>query len=201
MSSMDEVYQFLSRVPGLKEGIGMDKAMAFIRLASRLKDEIILAQNSTYDPAQPPSEIPEHVQSFLGGATDMPDEFVAGCWTAFSETIWTYEADGSSSGKDAKMFREFGLDHLLSSRMLFPPSKTCTTPTCMNRKLLRQKDGLAKVVLFTLSDGACATFAGHLHCSGMHSCYIPMVGRKSDRALHGVTTLIRYANKHIQRIR
>ncbi len=44
MSSMDEVFQLLSGVPGLKEAIGIDKAMSFVRLASRLKDEIILGQ-------------------------------------------------------------------------------------------------------------------------------------------------------------
>ncbi|KAJ7874148.1 hypothetical protein B0H14DRAFT_3555524 [Mycena olivaceomarginata] len=84
----------------------------------------------------------------------MPNDFVSGCRAAFSQTIWLYEEDGSSAGKDAQMFREFGLDHLLSARTLFPPSKTCTTPGCMNTKLLREKDGISKVVLFTLSDRA-----------------------------------------------
>jgi hypothetical protein len=54
---------------------------------------------------------------------------------------------------------------IVAARMLFPPTKTCTTPGCMNTNLLRDKDGLQKVILFTLSDGACATYAGHLHCS------------------------------------
>ncbi|KAJ7602958.1 hypothetical protein DFH06DRAFT_1257773 [Mycena polygramma] len=181
MSTMDEVLAFLSQVPGLKESIGMDKATAFVRLASRLKDEIVLAQPSTYDPSTAPSELPEHVRSFLGEATDMPDEFVSGCWSAFSQTIWTHEEDGSSSGKDAKMFREFGLDHLLSlcedsylsqrRVCFFPPSKCCTTPGCMNTNLLRDKDGLKKVVLFTLSDGACATYAGNLRCSSCRTNY------------------------------
>ncbi|KAJ7863559.1 hypothetical protein B0H13DRAFT_1563608, partial [Mycena leptocephala] len=58
-----------------------------------------------------------------------------------------------------------------AARMLFPPSKTCTNPTCMNTKLLRDKDGLQKVILFTLNDGACATYAGHLHCSHCKTNY------------------------------
>ncbi|KAJ7788390.1 hypothetical protein B0H13DRAFT_2395046 [Mycena leptocephala] len=170
MSSMEEVYEFLSKVPGLKESVGMDKVMSFVRLASRLKDEISLAQDATHDPSQAPSELPEHVRSFLGGAIDMPNDFVSGCRAA--------EEDGSSAGKDAQMFREFGLDHLLSARTLFPPSKTCTTPGCMNTKLLREKDGISKVVLFTLSDRACATFAGHLHCP--HQSHIPFKYTKSS---------------------
>ncbi|KAJ7815535.1 hypothetical protein B0H13DRAFT_1664013, partial [Mycena leptocephala] len=55
--------------------------------------------------------------------------------------------------------------------MLFPPTKTCTTPGCMNTKLLCDKDGLQKVILFALSDGACATYAGHLHCSQCNTNY------------------------------
>ncbi|KAJ7190144.1 hypothetical protein GGX14DRAFT_580107 [Mycena pura] len=139
MSCLDEIFKFLSQVPGLKESVGMDKAMSFVRIAARLKDEIIVAQPPTYDPSTAPSELPEHVRSFLGGATDMPDEFVAGCWSAFSQTIWMYEQDGSSAGKDAKMFREFGLDHLLCIGAYALPAN-------------QDKDGLKKVVLFTLSD-------------------------------------------------
>ncbi|KAF8207815.1 hypothetical protein K438DRAFT_1505720, partial [Mycena galopus ATCC 62051] len=71
--------------------VEMDKAMLFVCLALCLKDEILLAQNSTHNSSQAPTNIPEHVRSFLGGATDMPDEFVLGCWEAFSKTIWTYE--------------------------------------------------------------------------------------------------------------
>ncbi|KAJ7768564.1 hypothetical protein B0H14DRAFT_3591630 [Mycena olivaceomarginata] len=66
MSSMDEVLQLLSRVPGLKETVGMDKAMPFVRLAA--KDEIILAQGSAHDPLQAPSEIPD--ESLFFGAMD-----------------------------------------------------------------------------------------------------------------------------------
>ncbi|KAJ6541539.1 hypothetical protein B0H19DRAFT_1077378 [Mycena capillaripes] len=78
-TSMEEVYTFLSRIPGLAQSVRMNKAMPFVRLAAQLKrDEIILAQPADYDPQTASSEIPEHVQSFLGCATDMPDDFVSG---------------------------------------------------------------------------------------------------------------------------
>ncbi|KAJ7662582.1 hypothetical protein DFH06DRAFT_987125 [Mycena polygramma] len=171
MTSMEGIYGFLSSIPGLVESVSMEKAMSFVRLAAQLKDEIALAQDPDYDPTTAPQQIPEHVRSFLGGATDMPDEFVSGCWTAFSETIWTYNDNGGSAGRDAQMFRDFGLDHLLSARTLFPPMKQCTTPGCLNSHLLRDKDGLRKVVLFTLSDGACATYSVRLHCSQCKTTY------------------------------
>ncbi|KAJ7937486.1 hypothetical protein B0H13DRAFT_1588458 [Mycena leptocephala] len=55
--------------------------------------------------------------------------------------------------------------------MLFPPNKQCTTPRCLNSKLLKDKDSVRKVVLFTLSDGACATYAVYLHCSYCKTTY------------------------------
>ncbi|KAJ7937627.1 hypothetical protein B0H13DRAFT_1588398 [Mycena leptocephala] len=57
--------------------------------------------------------------------------------------------------------------------MLLPPSHYCSTPGCNNENLLRDKDGPSKVVLYTLSDGACATFATHLSCSTCRARYYP----------------------------
>ncbi|KAF7372129.1 hypothetical protein MVEN_00071800 [Mycena venus] len=101
MTSMEEVHNFLSHIPGLAESVTMDKTMSFVRLASQLKDEIILAQTTDYDPAAALIEISEHVRSFLCCATNMPEEFVSGCWNAFSDTIWSYD-NGGSTGQDAQ---------------------------------------------------------------------------------------------------
>lgn len=58
--------------------------------------------------------------------------------------------------------------------MLFPPSHYCSTPGCTNTSLLRDEDGPAKVVFYTLSDGACATFATHLSCSRMYQAVLSL---------------------------
>ncbi|KAK7014292.1 hypothetical protein R3P38DRAFT_2638650 [Favolaschia claudopus] len=55
--------------------------------------------------------------------------------------------------------------------MTFPPTKHCTTPGCLNHNLLKEKNGLRQVVLFTLSDGACATYSVQLHCSQCKTTY------------------------------
>ncbi|KAJ7761625.1 hypothetical protein DFH07DRAFT_716545, partial [Mycena maculata] len=60
-----------------------------------------------------------------------------------------------------------------AARMLWQPTHYCTTPGCSNMGLLRDKDGPAKVVLYTLSDGACPTSATHLSCSGCRARYYP----------------------------
>ncbi|KAJ7740795.1 hypothetical protein B0H16DRAFT_1273942, partial [Mycena metata] len=68
--------------------IGMEKAIKFIRMASRLKDSITSAQRPTHDASQAPDEIPGEIRDFLSAATDMPLDFVDGCWKAFANLIW-----------------------------------------------------------------------------------------------------------------
>ncbi|KAJ7175575.1 hypothetical protein C8R46DRAFT_830529, partial [Mycena filopes] len=49
----------------------------------------------------------------------------------------------------------------------------CNTPGCTITKLLRNKDGSSHLVLYPLSDGACATYANHLSCHEYKACYYP----------------------------
>ncbi|KAF8217995.1 hypothetical protein K438DRAFT_1747239 [Mycena galopus ATCC 62051] len=172
MDTFNEIHAQLSKIPGLCESIGMEKAMQFVRIASRLKDSITVAQPPRHDATEPPELIPDEIHKFLAGATEMPADFVDGCWKAFRSLIWAYDENGKTKGADAEAFKKHGLDHLLSSRMLFPPTYYCTTPGCVNTGLLRDKDAASNVVLYTLSDGACPTFAHHLSCSGTGYLFI-----------------------------
>ncbi|KAF8175739.1 hypothetical protein K438DRAFT_1727646 [Mycena galopus ATCC 62051] len=126
-----------------------------------------------HDATKPPELIPDEIHNFLAGATEMPVDFVDGCWKAFGSLIWAYNENGKTKGADAEAFKKYGLDHLLSSCMLFPPTYYCTTDGCVNSGLLCDKDTASNVVLYTLSDGACPTFAHHLSCSGCKARYYP----------------------------
>ena len=57
MDSFNDIHAMLEQVPVLASSIGMEKGMAFIRLATWLKDEILLKQKATHDPRQPPPNI------------------------------------------------------------------------------------------------------------------------------------------------
>ncbi|KAJ7175576.1 hypothetical protein C8R46DRAFT_1030613 [Mycena filopes] len=54
MDTFNELYA----VPGLCDSIGMEKAMQFIRIASRLKDSINTAQHPTHNASEASDEIP-----------------------------------------------------------------------------------------------------------------------------------------------
>lgn len=181
--SFSEIHAILDRIPGLVNSIGMEKGMAFIRLATQLKDEIASKQKVGYDVSEPPHTLPHNVHEFLSEAIDIPSEYVQGCWTAFAHTIWQRDTNGDSRGEDAKLFKQYGLQGLLcetyviafsslnscklctAARTLFPPTRVCTNPDCAKQESpLRRKDEPRKVVLFTLNEGACATYSIHLVC-------------------------------------
>lgn len=113
MDTFNELYAQLSTVPGLCDSIGMEKGMAFIRLAARLKDAIIAAQPAKHDANQAPEDIPEPIHEYLAAATELPLEFVDGCWKAFAGLAWRYDEKGKPQGTDAQAFKRHGLDDLL----------------------------------------------------------------------------------------
>ena len=116
MSTYDdfnEILKLLERYPGLPGAIGMEKAMMFVRLATRLKDEILSKQKPGHDPSTPPDMLPLNVKDFLSHAVQIPGEFVEGCWHAFARTVWQRDVNGDSIGADARLFKLYGLQNLL----------------------------------------------------------------------------------------
>jgi hypothetical protein len=71
----------------------------------------------------------------------------------------------------SKLFQPSAADSCVNcaaARTLFPPTKVCTNANCPKEGCkLRRKDDPHKVILFTLSEGACATYSVHLICHGV----------------------------------
>ncbi|KAJ7051020.1 hypothetical protein C8F01DRAFT_1343341 [Mycena amicta] len=168
MDTFNDIYKHLNAVPGLCDSVGMEKSIAFICLAARLKDTIIVVQPPTYDATTPPLELPDNISSFLSSASNISPTFVHGCWTAFSSLIWTYEDE-----RIAKTLKQDGLENSLSGKMLYPPIHYCTAAGCTSKSQLRQKHDAINIVLYTLADGACASFAHTLTCDTCHTRYYP----------------------------
>jgi len=53
MDSFNDIHTMLEEVPGLASSIGMEKGMAFMHLATLLKDEILSKQRPHMIPANP----------------------------------------------------------------------------------------------------------------------------------------------------
>ena len=81
--TFDDIRELLKKCPGLSSTIGMDKAMAFIWVTTRLKDKILSKQKADHDPNSPPNSLPANVRDFLGHTVNIPDKNMQGCWNTF----------------------------------------------------------------------------------------------------------------------
>lgn len=111
--TIQQIYKLLSIHPRLPQAISMDKAIRFIWITASLKRSIIHSQKADYDYNKTPEVLPDGLHEFLGGALDLADEFVQGCWEAFKQTIWMYEPELHSSAADMKIFHKHGKGHNL----------------------------------------------------------------------------------------
>ncbi|KAF9044902.1 hypothetical protein BJ165DRAFT_1347250 [Panaeolus papilionaceus] len=174
-----EINQVLSSHPSLHETLNFEDAMRFIRLSSSLKRDIIhaketrnLTQNS--DPTlEPPESLPESIASFLADALTMRKEDVNGCWSALKGVSWGYDSKEHGSVSDARLFYESGENYGFMSRSLWPPVIACTNSLCAagDKTLSYYPGSKRKVVLYTLEDGACATYHCKLMCSVCKTTY------------------------------
>ena len=126
--TFDAVYELFKQYPGLSGAIGMEKGMAFVRLATRLKGEILSKQGPGYNPDEPPDGLPRNVEEFIGNAVDIPGEYVRGCWNVFRSVVWQRDADRDSVGADAKLFQQYGLQNLLCKPLQVPSISWSTGP-------------------------------------------------------------------------
>ncbi|PPQ76915.1 hypothetical protein CVT24_008929 [Panaeolus cyanescens] len=95
----------------------------------------------------PAKSLPDAITAFLGDALNMTAGHVRSCWDAFREASWNYDKASHSALADAKLFYEMGQEYGIG---------------------LRSK---RKIVLYTLEDGACATYHYKLTCAACRTTY------------------------------
>jgi hypothetical protein len=62
----------------------------FISLASRLKDDILLAQPSSIVVSDPPDVLPLTIVAFLQASCSIPEDCINSCWEALKSTVWLH---------------------------------------------------------------------------------------------------------------
>lgn len=90
MDVLPSLYGFLIELDSpTREQVKFEQIFHMIPLASRLKDNILLAQSSEHDPAVAPAVISPAIQIFLSEACRLQEEVVQGLWGALKEVIWS----------------------------------------------------------------------------------------------------------------
>ncbi|PPR05018.1 hypothetical protein CVT24_010211 [Panaeolus cyanescens] len=173
--TFEDIYQRLCNSGGadLPTMLSFETCMAFVRLTSELKRAIIQCQPPGSNPDIPPDTLPRDIQCFLANALGLVDEHVTACWTAFLDTIWAYDPAKHTAVHDAKIFYDHGKNDKLLARALYPPVTFCQNPACLSDdKVLRSTSQSGRqVILYTLEDGACATYHFKLRCSACSTTY------------------------------
>jgi KDZ transposase family protein len=161
----------------------LKQLLSFIHYASRLKNEILLAQPSTQNTQIAPLDLPDAIEIFLAAVCDMLLEDVADCWSVVRDLIWDMETlDDKAVSRSFEEhsintgLREFEINldlgglniNLASPRNLFPPSHMCKNSNCTRsnnkRKLqtVKQRQG----VFYTLK-GPVPIYSAFLTCQGV----------------------------------
>ena len=79
----------LEAISNLNELRDVFKLSCFIQYASRLKNEILLAQTSSHPPNVVPRFLPISVVGFLASSCALSEEEVERCWTVVKELVWS----------------------------------------------------------------------------------------------------------------
>jgi hypothetical protein len=191
--TMQTIYETLSKYSNLPQVLTMEAAMRFVRLAAYLKRAIIHLLKSCTNEDSPPLKLPQEILQFLASAMQLTYEQTTGCWEAFRNSVWNYSSIEHSANADTCLFYAHGREHQLSesktlklsiktlntqhyvtvSKSLYPPITRCNNPLCTAEDKILKVTSTAgrKIVLYTVEDGACASYHFKLRCSGQF--YIP----------------------------
>jgi hypothetical protein len=100
-----------------QDGIrGILKLSCFIQYASRLKNEILLAQKSSHLPNIVPRFLPVSVVKFLASSCVLSEQEVEECWKVVKELVWSaYILDDKAV---SVAFKDHGADKGFSSSVV-----------------------------------------------------------------------------------
>ncbi|KAF8547820.1 hypothetical protein OG21DRAFT_1599609 [Imleria badia] len=157
--------------------VRLEQLLRFFALAIPLKNNILLAQPSDFATAAPPLILPASVQFFLSSSSGIALDLIQASWDAFKHILWSPTAVhdfGSVLHVPPLMFDDqHGLQYGFTSRTVYPPDQTCTTPTCPRTlKGMRMMHAEQRqCVLYTLAHGALPVYSIHLSCEACQTNY------------------------------
>lgn len=186
---LQRLCEALAQFPSVS-GLSLDQITCFIRLATKLKDDILLPQPVSHPAGCPPEFLPPSIASFLSEAVDIPLDNVSICWAALKTEVWHQLATADSAEAYEQCFKEYGWQRGLSmsfpwfvwfnrpsnsvsaSLTLYPPTQHCTDPDCPRRQGgSLKKEQQRQVIVYTLANGAHPAYSVHLSCPGMFNFF------------------------------
>ena len=94
--------------------LSLDQSITFIALASRLKNDIVLAQPSSHSPTNAPPLLLLSVTEFLASACQLGLDDVGRLWERLRDMIWSTDPAMYSLDVSLRLFHQHGHLHGLS---------------------------------------------------------------------------------------
>ncbi|TRM57963.1 hypothetical protein BD626DRAFT_353027, partial [Schizophyllum amplum] len=170
MTTLRQVLDILSSHPILVDLITLADMHRIITLAVKIKNDILAAQPPDHETLVPPPSLPPHIALFLAKIMNIDAHLMNTLWEAIASTVWQ-KAQQLDMAAEQEAWQAGRPD---SGDTLWPPLQQCTNPNCRNflKQLVRERDGLRHVTLFTFT-GPVRTFAAHLTCTACRTTYYP----------------------------
>lgn len=93
--------------------------LAFFRLASCLKDDVLLAQPSRAPPTEPPRALPLSVVVFLAEATAIESRHIELLWRETRFILWSLPSADQAALEDEQAFVTYGLPKGISAYLYY----------------------------------------------------------------------------------
>lgn len=93
--------------------ISLTSILRFIMLTTRLRDDIVLVQNGTYDPCQPepPANLSDAIMQFLAASCDLDLRYISAYWSTFRSIIWSNDAADCNDLQLSALVSRHGAKH------------------------------------------------------------------------------------------
>ncbi|KAJ7882358.1 hypothetical protein B0H14DRAFT_3755558 [Mycena olivaceomarginata] len=101
------VFAALQKHPVLKE-LNLQQLLQFIRLAARVKNDILLCQPFSVSSKCAPDVLPPSIISFLSEATNIPPEHIDSCWEVLKDDVWQFPSVEEVTQEDEQAFVNYG---------------------------------------------------------------------------------------------
>ena len=107
MTLIDEFLKLANLIPEVLNHQTLLKISSFLLYAPRFKNDILLAQTSSWPASDPPLFLPESVEILLSHLCDIDQESTGRLWSYLKDTVWVY----AEKAKDLdERFKLYGKD-------------------------------------------------------------------------------------------
>jgi hypothetical protein len=104
-----QLLQQMKHIPPSSDNLTWEQVVQFVALASKVKNDIILAQPANVPESEPPDVLPPSVTAFLCDSCKLTPAHVEDCWKVMKGVVWRTPPSISIETTFAEHGHQYGL--------------------------------------------------------------------------------------------